>query len=287
MNIKGLFFYPKQDWATKGYTPPTTNDELTALTQKMIANGDTPYCVGIESGASSGWYGTDWIEQLVLHTYGPDVYNQWAQHKVLFTSDQIKKAWTEMGNVWFDPKMVYGGTATILQTAFGDAPTPMFADPAKCEMVMQGNFITGFFPQDVQANLDQDVGVFAYPSIDPQYTNAVEAGGDQFVMFNDRPEVEAFLKFLTTPEAGASWQQAGGALFAYKDQDFSLYKTDIERNAAQTLATATDVVFDASDQMPAAVGNGSFWKGVIDYVSQGPSSLDQILQTIDSSWPSS
>ena len=41
--------------------------------------------------------------------------------------------------------------------------------------------------------------------------------------------------------------------------------------------------FDGSDVMPAAVGSGSFWKGVTDWVS-GSSDLDKALQTIQAGW---
>jgi alpha-glucoside transport system substrate-binding protein len=43
--------------------------------------------------------------------------------------------------------------------------------------------------------------------------------------------------------------------------------------------------FDASDLMPAAVGTGSFWTGMVDYMRQGPDSLDGIMQEIEDSWP--
>ena len=43
--------------------------------------------------------------------------------------------------------------------------------------------------------------------------------------------------------------------------------------------------FDASDLMPAAVGAGSFWTGMVDYMRQGPDSLDGIMQEIQDSWP--
>ena len=44
--------------------------------------------------------------------------------------------------------------------------------------------------------------------------------------------------------------------------------------------------FDASDQMPPEVGSGSFWTGMVQYMQEGPDSLDGILQDIDDSWPS-
>ena len=42
--------------------------------------------------------------------------------------------------------------------------------------------------------------------------------------------------------------------------------------------------FDGSDQMPGAVGSGSFWKGMVSYTS-GNSDLDATLKTIDAAWP--
>jgi len=43
--------------------------------------------------------------------------------------------------------------------------------------------------------------------------------------------------------------------------------------------------FDASDLMPASVGQGSEWTGMVKYLKQGPSSLDSVLAAIQKSWP--
>ncbi len=43
--------------------------------------------------------------------------------------------------------------------------------------------------------------------------------------------------------------------------------------------------FDASDLMPAEVGSGSFWTGMIEYMRGGPDSLKGVLQKIEDSWP--
>jgi len=37
--------------------------------------------------------------------------------------------------------------------------------------------------------------------------------------------------------------------------------------------------------MPAEVGSGSFWTGMVKYLKNGPSSLDGVLDDIESSWP--
>ena len=45
--------------------------------------------------------------------------------------------------------------------------------------------------------------------------------------------------------------------------------------------------FDASDLMPAAVGSGSFWTEMVNYVKNGAGYLQTALQNIDKSWPAS
>ena len=100
-------------------------------------------------------------------------------------------------------------------------------------MTNQGNFITAFFPDAVQKDLDNQVGVFTLPAIDPAIGTPAEVGGDQAVAFADRPEVWAFLKFLTTPDAGVSWEKAGGALFPYKTQDLANYSSALDRAFAE------------------------------------------------------
>ena len=95
----------------------------------------------------------------------------------------------------------------------------MFDTPPLAWMHRQGHFIAGFFPEGVQANLDKEVALFGLPSINAKWGTPVLGGGDQFVMFNDRPDVRAFMEYLTTGESGKAWAQSGGALFPHKDQD--------------------------------------------------------------------
>jgi alpha-glucoside transport system substrate-binding protein len=59
MNVKSLVWYPKKAFEAKGYKTPTTIAELEALTNQIKADGTTPWCVGLESAAATGWVGTD------------------------------------------------------------------------------------------------------------------------------------------------------------------------------------------------------------------------------------
>lgn len=283
VNVKSLVWYAKPAFEEAGYTIPTTWDELLALSDQMVQDGVTPWCIGIESGSATGWPATDWMEDIMLRTAGPQVYDQWVNHDIPFNDPAVKHAAEVMMQIWGNPDYVLGGTTGIVTTNFGDSPKSMFEDLPACMMHRQGNFIPGFFPQEVQDDIENRVGVFGLPSIDPQWGTPVLGGGDQFVMFNDRPEVRQFMEFLTTWKAGEAWAKAGGALFAYKDQDLSAYPNSLARIQAELLLNADVFRFDASDMMPASVGNGTFWTGMADLVNGQP--VDDVLKAIDDSWP--
>ena len=177
MSGKGFVYYPKKAWDAAGYKVPATFDDLKTLMDQMVKDGSTPWCIGIESGAATGWVATDWMENLMLRTTTPENYDAWIAGKLKFSSPEVKKAAQIMADIWTNPKYVYGGTAAILKTSFGDSTLPMFdAKGPKCFMNMNGNFITSFFPQGTVAGTDY--GVFYFPPIDTTHGTPVEVAGD-------------------------------------------------------------------------------------------------------------
>ena len=285
INFKSAVWYPKKAFDEAGYKIPTTWAEQTALMDQIVADGDTPWCIGIESGGASGWPATDWIEEIMLRTTSLDNYDKWTRGELPFTSPEVRNAFQVLTDIWFNDKYVYGGRQGIASTSFGDAPTPMLQDPPKCWLHRQGNFITSFFEENVpgvKAGVDYDF--YYLPPIDAQYGNPVLYAGDLFSMFNDRPEVRAVMQYFTTYESIQPWIKiGGGALSPHKNAVLTDYAIPMERKMAETILTAGSVRFDGSDLMAAEVGSGSFWKGVTDYVS-GSANLDQALETMQNGW---
>ena len=110
-NGKSLVFYPKAKFDAAGYKVPTTWDELMALTEQIAADGDTPWCIGIESGAATGWAMTDWIEDVMLRTTSLENYDKWVAGELKFDSPEVKKALSYVTAIWFNDAYVYGGRA--------------------------------------------------------------------------------------------------------------------------------------------------------------------------------
>ena len=281
-NAKSLVWYPKAAFDAAGYPIPTTWEELQALQDMIVSDGDTPWCVGIESGAATGWAATDWTEEFMLRTTSLENYDAWVLGDLPFASPEVMNAIDSFATIWNDDAMVSGGRGAIVTTFFGDAPTGMFQDPPTCWLHKQGNFITSFFPEGTEYGVDY--GVFYLPGVDAEYGSPFLVAGDIMAAMADRPEVRAVMQFFSTGEGVKGWLAAGGALGPQKDVQLDWYGSDLERDIAGLVANATSVRFDGSDLMPGEVGAGSFWRGMTDYFS-GAADLDTVVAEIDASWP--
>ncbi len=108
INFKSMIWYAKDDFDAKGYTIPKTWDELIALSDKMVSDGVSPWCVGIESGGATGWPATDWMEDIMLRTAGPAVYDKWVKHEIPFNDPAVVTAGEYLGDLMFKDGYVLG-----------------------------------------------------------------------------------------------------------------------------------------------------------------------------------
>ncbi|MEM9037164.1 MAG: ABC transporter substrate-binding protein [Actinomycetota bacterium] len=286
MAVKSALWRPLPAFDDAGYAVPATIAELVALEDRIISDGGTPWCLGMESGPATGWVGTDWIEELMLRLHGPEVYDAWVNHEIVFDSPEVRAAFEEFEKLWGKDGNVVGGSAGVLGLGFGDSTDDLFTEPANCFLHRQGNFITGFFPEDVQEDLDSNVAVSYFPPLEGGYEgNPVLAGGDLALLLNDTPAARAVMEFLASDTYGVEWASAGGWLSPHVGFDASVYPTQVERDLFAIGANADVLRFDASDLMPGPVGTGSFWTGMVDWIG-GQRSLDEVLSSIDESWPS-
>jgi len=286
-NVKGLVFYPKKAWEAAGYpTEVATIDDLNALTEQIKADGNTPWCMGIESDTATGWPATDWFETLVAKYNGADVYKQWVTNEVKFDSPEVRQAADEFEKLMFTDGNVLGGRDAIASTNFGTAGNPMFDAKPGCWMYNQGSFITGFFPEDVLADLDANVGVFGFPPAEAGGENPVIGGGDLAMLLSENDNAKTVMKYLSETDIGNDAAPNSSFISPHKDFDVSLYPNETTREIAQVAYDSTALLFDGSDQMPGEVGAGTFWQDMTAWIS-GQEDLDTALSNIDASWPAS
>jgi alpha-glucoside transport system substrate-binding protein len=287
INLKSMVWYPKAAFDAAGYKVPTTWDQMLALSDQIVADGGTPWCVGFESGSATGWPATDWIEDIMLRTAGLDTYAKWATHQIPFNDPSVLNAAKIFGNIMFHPGYVLGGADQTPSIAFGDAPLPMFDKPPGCWLHRQASFINAFFPASAKAGVDYDW--FPLPPIDQDGTLFA---GELAVTFRNAPEVKDFLtRFMSTDVQCAMGADVGTSRISPNvNVGPNCYANPILADASVVLTKGLKdgtAGFDASDMMPPAVGSGSFWSGMVKYMQQGPDSIQGILDDIEKSWPTS
>lgn len=293
-NVKSFVWYSPSKFAEKGYTVPTTWDEMMTLTAKIAADNPDgkakPWCAGIESGTATGWPATDWVEDVMLRLNGPDVYDQWVSHKIPFNDPKVVAAINKVGDILKDPKYVNGGLGdvkSIATTPFTDAGLPVV--DGTCYMHRQASFYQANWDEGTTVGEDGDVWAFYLPSMSAD-TKPVLGGGEFAAAFSDRPEVQAFQAYLASPEWSnekAKDTPNGGWLSANKKLDPALLVKPIDKLSYQILMDDKAVFrFDGSDMMPSAVGAGSFWKQMTNWIALDKSS-QEVADAIEKSWPTS
>lgn len=289
MAVKSLVWYNLSTYEAEGYnTAPADLDELADVAAQIRGTGTAPWCMGWNSDQATGWVGTDWIEEYMLRLHGPEVYDQWTSHEIPFNDERVIEAFDAFGELVFEEGNVSGGTQGILATPFSESVLGEYTDPPECYIERQGNFITGFMPEDVQADLDGNVGLFVFPpAVDGFQGQPILGGGDLAALMNGNDEDSiAVMEFMTSPEFGGPWAQAGGWLSPHTTFDASQYPDEITRSTAEIVANADVFRYDGSDLMPGAVGGGTFWTGMVDWLS-GAKTAEQVTTDIEESWPDS
>ncbi|NLT29652.1 MAG: carbohydrate ABC transporter substrate-binding protein [Propionibacterium sp.] len=294
-SVKSLVWYSPADFADNGYEVPETWDDMMSLTDQIAQDhgedGLTkPWCVGFGDGAATGWVGTDWIEDTLLRTAGGDVYDQWVAHEIPFNDPQVVEAFNTAGEILTNDDYVNGGlgdSKTISTTAFPDAGLQIL--DGTCFLHRQASFYAGMWGEGVEVGPEGDVWAFYLPATNPEEAKPVTGGGDFALAFDDRPEVQAFQTFLasdTWANERARVSTAGGAVSANSGLDTELLANEVDKLSVEMLQDEKAVFrFDGSDLMPSAVGAGSFWTAMVDWV--GGASAEDVTKSVEDTWPTS
>ncbi len=281
VNVKSLVWYNPENFEDAGYEIPGTMEDLRALTEQMVADGVTPWCIGLGSGAATGWPATDWVEDIMLRTQSADVYDAWTSNEMPFNDARVVAAIEEFG--WFarDDAKVSGGAGAVASTDFRDSPKGLFSSPPQCYMHRQASFVPAFFPEDVEFGVDADF--FYFPSYaGKDLGNPVLGGGTLMAITNPSDATSELMNFLQQPISHEIMMAQTGFLTPHKGVNLDAYLNDTLRKQGQILIDATTFRFDGSDLMPGGVGAGSFWTGMVDYT--GGKDAQTVADEIQASW---
>ncbi|MGD2178734.1 MAG: ABC transporter substrate-binding protein, partial [Anaerolineae bacterium] len=269
-DIKSIIWYSPVVFDAYGYEVPETWDELDALVEQMVADGNVPWSMGMESGDATGWTGSDFIQDILLVEQGPEYVMDIIEGEVPYDDDGVKQAYQTYGKWAKDPTYTVGGAEGTVSTGFLDAIYKVFSDPPEGMMVKQSGFagaeVAKQYP-DLEYGTDYDF--FGVPG-----AKGLQGGTDNMMVFNDTPAVEAFVAYLTSEAGAKKWAEVGFDLSPNKHAVGSYTDTALAKKA-DILATATGFTPDIGDTIPGGFGEAE-WTAIVDYVNDA-TDLDTAL----------
>jgi alpha-glucoside transport system substrate-binding protein len=287
-SVNGWIFYSPKQFASLGVTVPTTWAGLLATTKKIESStGEAPWCEGFSEGAESGVEGESWVDDLVLRTAGPKVYDQWVNHEVPFTDPRIEGAFNDVATILLDPNYVNAGVGGV--TSINTATTPRVAsalESGKCVMTHQPssfvNQLTDAKGKQASINPDGDYWAFPLPSVTAGTTEVT--GGGYFVSaFSTNPDTIKVQQYLSSSAWAKSRVGLGGAISPDLALPASTDLTPLEQASTKLLQNKSTVFrFDAAGLMPGVVGSGTYLSGMVNWVNG--TSTKTVLKTISRSW---
>jgi alpha-glucoside transport system substrate-binding protein len=283
IDVKSLVWYVPENFEEAGYEIPESLEALKELTDQIVADGGTPWCIGLGSGAATGWPATDWVEDMLLRTASPEIYDQWVANEIPFDAPEIVAAIEEFGYFAKNDDYAQGGASAVASTDFRDSPSGLFDFPPECYMHKQATFIPTFFPEGTVVG--EDVDFFYFPAYEGEdLGQPVLGAGTMFVRSEDTAITTAFIEFLQTPIAHEIWMAQSGFLTPFTEANQEVFPSDTQRALNEILTSATTFRFDGSDLMPGEIGAGAFWTGMVDYVTGA--SAEEVAAGIQERWSS-
>jgi alpha-glucoside transport system substrate-binding protein len=253
-----------------GHLAPASWSALTTMVNALVARGGpsaAPWCLGMGAGSTSGFPGTDWIEDIVLHEFGPSLYQQWADGALPWTAPQVRQAFLDWGSVLAHAR---GGTMATLLTDFADAGKPMFGSPPGCVFDHEGSFVMGAYgsvPAKPALRAGKDYDFFPFPPMKPGVSQSYEASASFAAMFQHNDRADRLMNYLASVRGQQEMVTAfGGNSFSVDPRvAMSVYPDDVHRRVARIL-TQDSSCFDASDLMPTQLGT-AFYQAVLRFAS--------------------
>lgn len=288
IGVRNFVYYRPNQFASLGYTVPTTWNELVSLSERMVADGLTPWCMSEGVGVWTGEPGTAWVESLVLANSGGTAYDRWVFHEIPFDDSAVVGAMDMYAQIALRDGFTHYDEGEVMDT--------FELDPDSCAMYMWD------LPPIRGMSFGTDYNVFLLPPLNLQPAPAVMGQGNFLLTFRDRPEVRALLEHL------ASADFVGTAPFAPPRLGTPSSNPDPQRRHEATLLdesiAAGTFRFDGSDLMPGAIGSagpgamrefspgymfelgtpGSFYHGIAELHTGTYEDPAKILSLIEQDW---
>lgn len=250
-----------------GLEEPTTWEEFIAVNEALKEAGYTPIAIGTKYR----WTAAGWFDYLNMRINGPEFHIDLLDCKESYDDPRVAKVfevWRELldSGYFIDDAAAYSWSEALEPFIRGDAA-----------MYLMGDFIRDSLPEEIE----EDLGFFRFPIIDPSLPIGEDAPTDGFFIAANSQNVEAakrYMAYLGSVEYQTYFAEELNRLPTNFDIDKSIF-TESQQEGLELIEGADFVAqFYDRDTTPEMADEGmnafmAFW--------DDPDSIDELLAELD------
>ena len=280
-----LIWYDVEKYKSIGSPKFESYEDMVSFTKDFSSKEKPLWCLDIESGASTGWIATNWLEDLILHQKGPEVYDLWTNQELLSGSDEITLSILDIGKLIFIEGAVFGGNERMIRKEFRNNYRNLVDEENSCVFSWSGHFASNYFPNDKDYSVDYDF--FKFPS--EKNKDAMVGIGDALIVLNSTRETKTVINALVDDNFGKKWMSKSDSTYisANKNSEISLLKNELTFKEAKLIKKAIEqdlFRYDASELMERRIGSDSLWHAMTKYIELTSKYIDEITEELDFSY---
>ncbi len=280
-----LIWYDVEKYKSIGSPKFESYEDVVSFTKDFSSKEKPLWCLDIESGASTGWIATNWLEDLILHQKGPEIYDLWMNQDLLSGSDEITLSILDIGKLIFIEGAVFGGNERMIRKEFRNNYRNLVDEENPCVFSWSGHFASNYFPNDKDYSVDYDF--FKFPS--EKNKDAMVGIGDALIVLNSTRETKTVINALVDDNFGKKWMSKSDSTYisANKNSEISLLKNELTFKEAKLIKKAIEqdlFRYDASELMERRIGSDSLWHAMTKYIELTSKYIDEITEELDFSY---
>ena len=264
-----MIWYSIEKYNDIGSPKFNSYEEILNFTSQYSKDNKNLWCLDIESGASTGWIATNWLEDLIISEYGLETYDNWSKQNILSSESTILNSINSIGKLVFTENAVYGTNKRVVRKEFRNNYRNLLSKDVDCVFSWGGHYADFYMPED--KIFGQDYDFFKFPST--KSNNSIVGIGDILTVLNYSTETEKVFNKLIAEDFGKQWMNQEDASYipanmlnknsitnplTYKE--FELVKASLTDNSFR---------YDASELMERKIGADALWTALKNYIDMG------------------
>tara|TARA_B100001113_G_C21086204_1_gene612221 strand:- start:370 stop:1635 length:1266 start_codon:yes stop_codon:yes gene_type:complete len=283
-----MIWYSVEKYNEIGAPEFESYEEILDFTLTYSQNNKNLWCLDIESGASTGWIATNWLEDLILSQHGPEIYDEWSNQNILSSENKILNSISSIGKLVFIDNAVYGTNKRVVRKEFRNNFKNLLSKDVDCVFSWAGHYANFYMPKD--KTFGTDYNFFKFPS--KNSNSSIVGIGDALTVLNYSDSTVEVFNLLLDESFGKEWMNKQDASYVPANkQNKNLITNPLTYKEAELVQAAlfeNSFRYDASELMERKIGADALWIALRNYIDMGRErayrEIEDITEELDSNF---